>query len=323
MSTAAPSQPPRAAERPGPIDAVPVRHPGQWVAMAFIAVLALMLLHLLVTNDAFEWSIVGQAMVQTPVIRGLLVGTLLVTVGAMVVGVALGILLAVMRLSPNRILVGASWAYTWFFRAIPRFVLLFLVGNLAILLPRIEIGIPFDWLITGAFGVDQDFRLLGFSTQQLGTSVAGAIIGLGLSEAAYMAEIARAGIASVDRGQEEACQALGMSRTTTMRRVVLPQAMRVIVPPTGNELTAMLKDTSLLIALPLNSELFFQLQAIGSRTFKVFPTAVAAVVWYLILSSALMVVQHFVERRYNRGFGRAATPGPTTPVLSVGPQGGR
>jgi polar amino acid transport system permease protein len=298
----------RRADRPGAIDAVPVRHPGQWVAVGVIVVLALMLLHLLMTNDAFRWSIVFQAMIQTPVLQGLFLGTLLGTVGSMVVGVVLGVVLAVMRLSPNKVLSWSSWTFTWFFRAIPRYVLLFIIGNLAILLPRIDIGIPFDWVITGLLGIDSDLRVFGVSTQVLGTSIAGGILGLGLSEAAYMAEIARAGILSVDKGQEEACQALGMSRGQTMRRVVLPQAMRVIVPPTGNETVAMIKDTSLLIALPLNAELFFQLRSIGSRTFQVFPTAVAATLWYLLLSSILMVGQHYLERRFGRGFGPARGP---------------
>ncbi|MGN6302940.1 MAG: amino acid ABC transporter permease [Angustibacter sp.] len=294
---------PGADSRPGAIDAVPVRHPGRVVAVVVIGLLGLMFLHLVLTNTAFKWDFVWQAMIQQPVISGLLRGTLTVTIGSMIVGVVLGVILAVMRLSPNKILSWSAWTFTWFFRAIPRYVLLFIIGNLAIVLPRIDLGIPFDWIITDLIGLSQDFRFLGFNTQQLGTSVAGGILGLGLSEAAYMAEIARAGILSVDKGQDEAAQALGMSRGKTMRRIVLPQAMRVIVPPTGNETIAMLKDTSLLIALPLSNELFFQLRSIGSRTFQVFPVAVAATLWYLILCSLLMVGQYFLERRFGRGFG--------------------
>ncbi|GAB3598703.1 amino acid ABC transporter permease [Angustibacter peucedani] len=321
--TERPTSTPGAGDRPGAIDAVPVRHVGRWVAVAVIAVLAAMLLHLLLANKAFNWHFVFQAMIQSPVIDGLLRGTLVATVGSMVVGVLLGVVLAVMRLSPNKVLSWSAWTFTWFFRAIPRYVLLFIIGNLAIVLPRLDIGIPFDWVITDLIGLDQDFRFLGFNTQQLGTSVAGGILGLGLSEAAYMAEIARAGILSVDRGQEEAAQALGMSRGKTMRRVVLPQAMRVIVPPTGNETIAMLKDTSLLIALPLSYELFFQLRSIGSRTFQVFPVAVAATLWYLILCSVLMVGQYFLERRFGRGFGSKAAPTKTPAALTTAGQGGR
>jgi polar amino acid transport system permease protein len=224
----------------------------------------------------------------------------------MIFGVLLGIILAVMRLSPNPILSYTAWAFVWFFRAIPRYVLLFMIGNLAFLLPQINIGIPFDWIVTDLLGLSGDLRILGFSTQQIGSSIAGAILGMGLSEGAYMAEIARAGILSVDKGQREAAEALGMSSSKTMRRIVLPQAMRVIVPPTGNETIAMVKDTSLLIALPLSTELFFQLRSIGSRTYQVFPVAVAATLWYLIITSVFMIGQFYLERHFGRGFGASA-----------------
>ena len=302
-------------DRPGRIDAVPVRHLGRWFAASVIAVLIAMLVHLLVTSPAFQWrSIAFPAMIQQPVINGLLRGTILVTLGSMLLGVLLGVVIAMMRLSPNKVLAYSSWAYTWFFRAIPRYVLLFIIGNLAVVLPRIDIGIPFDFVVTHLLGLRADFRLFGFDTQTIGASVAGGILGLGLSEAAYMAEIARAGILSVDRGQDEAAQALGMSRGKAMRRIVLPQAMRVIVPPTGNETIAMVKDTSLLIALPLSTELFFQLRAIGSRTFAVFPVAVAATLWYLILGSVFMAGQYVLERRFGRGFGTVGQAG-TRPVV--------
>ncbi len=313
MSTT-PSPVVEGSQRPGTIDAVPVRHVSRWVAVALIAVLVAMFVNLLLTNDAFRWSdIVFPAMVQQPVIEGLVRGTIVVTIGSMLLGVALGVLIAIMRLSPNTVLSWTSWVYTWFFRAIPRYVLLFIIGNLAVVLPRVDIGLPFDFVATGLLGLDGDFRLLGFDTAQIGTSVAGGILGLGLSEAAYMAEIARAGILSVDRGQDEAAQALGMSRGKAMRRIVLPQAMRVIVPPTGNEAIAMVKDTSLLIALPLSTELFFQLRAIGSRTFAVFPVAVAATLWYLVLGSIFMAIQYLLEQRFGRGFGvgKAAATEPT------------
>ena len=319
----APAEAPSAApDRHGLIDAVPVRHVGRWVAVVVIAVLVAMFAHLLLTNAAFRWTdITFPAMVQAPVIEGLIRGTITVTIGSMLLGVGLGVVIAIMRLSPNKVLSYTSWVYTWFFRAIPRYVLLFIIGNLAVVLPRIDIGIPFDFIATDLLGLSSNFRLLGFDTQQIGTSIAGGILGLGLSEAAYMAEIARAGILSVDRGQDEAAQALGMSRGKAMRRIVLPQAMRVIVPPTGNEAIAMVKDTSLLIALPLGTELFFQLRAIGSRTFAVFPVAVAATLWYLILGSVFMAVQYFLEQRFGRGFGVTKAPS-AQPVVAVG-QGGR
>ncbi len=163
---------------------------------------------------------------------------------------------------------GVSWLYTWFFRAIPRYVLLTIMGALGILFPRAVSRRAVRLEDHPMVGVQRRLALPDLRRQPIFVGLAGGVIGLAASEAAYMAEIARAGILSVDRGQMEAAEALGMSRGKAMRRVVLPQAMRVIVPPTGNETIAMLKDTSLLIAIPVGTELFFQLQAIGARTYR-------------------------------------------------------
>ena len=149
-------------------------------------------------------------------------------------------------------------------------------------------------------------RLFGFSALEILTGFVAGMLALGLSEAAYMAEIVRAGIQSVDEGQTEAAAALGMSRAQIMRRIVLPQAMRVIIPPTGNETIAMLKDTSLVAFVPVTAELFFQLKAVGSRTFQVFPMYVAACLWYLALTSVLLVGQYYLERHFSKGVGRSA-----------------
>jgi polar amino acid transport system permease protein len=229
------------------------------------------------------------------------------TVLAMLLGVLLGIVIAVMRLSPNPIVSGAAWVYVWFFRAIPRIVLLFFVANLGALYATYDLGFPFDRQLMGLFGFDGDLRFLSLNGNQIFAGFTAGLIGLVLSEAAYMAEIVRAGIQSVDPGQAEAASALGMSRGAAMRRIVLPQAMRVIIPPTGNETIAMLKDTSLLIAVPVTTELNFQLRAIGSRTFQVIPLAVASILWYVALSSLLMAGQYFLERRFSRGFGQRET----------------
>lgn len=297
------------SERPGTIHARPVRHPWRWVSVAVIAVLAVMFANLLLFNQAFNWPFVFQAMNQTPVISGFIRGTLLVTVLSMLIGVALGILLAVMRLSDNPVLAGVAWLYTWFFRAIPRYVLLTIMGALGVLfLDGLSLGVPFDWKIRGWLGLaGGDWRFATFDANKIFVGLLGGVIGLAASEAAYMAEIARAGILSVDPGQMEAAQALGMNRRQAMLRVVLPQAMRVIVPPTGNETVAMLKDTSLLLAIPVSTELFFQLQAIGARTYQTFPVLVAATLYYLIASSVLMVGQAYLERRFGRGFGVTVT----------------
>ncbi len=291
-------------ERPGRIDAVPVRHPGRWVAIAVIAVLVAMLVNMLLTNPAFDWAFIVEAMTQEPVLRGLLIGTILVTALAMVIGIVMGVILAVMRLSPNPILSGVAWVFTWFFRGVPRLVLLTVMGTLGIVFQDgLNLGIPFDQQIMGVLGLEGDWRFLTLDANQIFAGVAGGAIGLGLSEAAYMAEISRAGILSVDSGQSEAAEALGMDKGPTMRRIVLPQAMRVIVPPTGNETISMLKDTSLLIGLPLGTELFFQLRAIGSRTYQTFEVLVAAIIFYLIMTSILMVAQYFLERHFGRGYG--------------------
>jgi polar amino acid transport system permease protein len=260
---------------------------------------------------------------QTEVISGFLKGTLLVTVLSMIVGVVGGVVLAVMRLSDNPILSGVAWVFTWFFRAVPRYILLFTMGTLGILFQNIgglNLGVPFDWKIIDWFGLSGDWRFLNLDPNQIFTGITAGVIGLGLSEAAYMAEIARAGILSVDKGQAEAAQALGMSSGKVMRRVVLPQAMRVIVPPTGNETIAMLKDTSLLLAVPVVGELFYQLQAIGSRFYKTFPIAVAATLYYLAATSVLMVGQYFLERHFGRGFGTNAPrePRPARPAGAGG-----
>jgi polar amino acid transport system permease protein len=196
------------------------------------------------------------------------------------------------------------------------------MGTLGILFPQgVALGVPFDWKIIDWLGLSGDWRFLNLDANQIFTGIVAGVIGLGLSEAAYMAEIARAGIASIDKGQIEAAEALGMSRGQTMRRIVLPQAMRVIVPPTGNETIAMLKDTSLLVAIPITTELFFQTGAIGARTFNLVPTYVAATAYYLILGSILMVGQYFLERKYGKGFGEKparARPGGEATAIQGG-----
>ncbi|REF31859.1 amino acid ABC transporter permease [Calidifontibacter indicus] len=290
-------------DRPGEIDARPVPHPLRWVAIAIIVLLVAMMISSFVTNAQWNWGFVGTVMNYKPVLQGLVQGTIVGTLGAMVLGVGLGIILAIMRLSENPVLRGVSFVYTWFFRAIPRLVLLVMMGSgIAVLYPKLDIGFPFAQQI---FGVDNALMVGSIDVNKLSNGIIVGILGLGLSEAAYMAEIARAGIQSVDRGQTEAAQALGMSPGKTMRRVVLPQAMRVIVPPTGNETIAMVKDTSLLSAVPVTMELWYQVSTVGNQTYKIVPAYVAGFVWYLIVCSVLMVGQAWLERRFGRGFGNS------------------
>ena len=203
---------PTTTDRPGLIEARPVRHPWRWVAIAVIALLSAMMANLIFTNSAFDWSFVFKAMVQTPVLRGLYVGTLLTTALAMAVGILGGVLTAVMRLSDNPVLSGVAWIFTWFFRGIPRYVLLATMGTLGILFQQgLGLGIPFDWKIMELLGLNGSWRFATLDANALFSGLFGAVLGLGLSEAAYMSEIARAGILSVDRGQAEAAEALGMS----------------------------------------------------------------------------------------------------------------
>jgi polar amino acid transport system permease protein len=308
------SVPQEGADRPGVIYARPVPHPGRWVAIAVIVVVVAMIVSSFMTNARWNFPYAFEVMIQQPVIEGLVKGTLLGTLGAMVIGVGLGVPLAVMRLSSNPVLRGVAFAFTWFFRAVPRYVLLVVMGTgLGYLYSTLEIGVPFGQQLAQSLGWSSDLTFASVETYSIFGGLIGGVIGLGLSEAAYMAEIARAGIVSVDKGQHEAAQALGMSSGQTMRRVVLPQAMRVIVPPTGNETIAMVKDTSLLLAIPVITELFYQTRAIGTRTLQIMPSLVAATLYYLIVCSVLMVGQFYLERYFGRGFG--ATPKKTKEKL--------
>lgn len=292
--------PPPGTHEPPAIKAVPVRHPGRWAASALILLLAAMFVHMLITNEVFNWPFMVANMFTEPVLIGVRT-TLVLTVLAMTIGILIGIIVAVMRLSGNPVLAAVGWLYTWFFRAVPRLVLCVLFGNLGVLYSRIELGLPFDHYWMPLLGLSGDARFLAFETRDILTAFVAALLALALSEGAYMSEIVRAGLQSVDSGQTEAAQALGMRRSTVLRRITLPQALRVIVPPTGNETTAMLKDTSLVAYVPLTTELWFQLQTIGNRTFDPFPMLVAACIWYLSITSLFMLGQYFLERSFTRG----------------------
>jgi polar amino acid transport system permease protein len=277
--------------RPEEIRAVPVRHPGRWVAAAIVLVLAVAAVRSVVSDPHFEWSVVGSYLFDERVLEGLRV-TLELTVIAMAIGVVLGIVLAGMRLSPNPLVSGSSWLYIWFFRGTPVLVQLIFWYNIAALYPKIGLGIPFGK------------SFIHPNANELIRPFTAAILGLGLNEGAYMAEIVRAGIISVDEGQSDAARALGMTRLQTMRRVVLPQAMRVIIPPTGNETISMLKTTSLvsIIAVP---DLLYAVTNIYSSNFKTIPLLIDASLWYLVCTSILYVGQHYLERYYGRGHSRA------------------
>ncbi len=292
----------KAPARPEAIRAVPVRHPGRWVAVAVIGVLVAMLAHNLAANTRWQGWVINQYLFNTQVLHGV-VATLWLTVVAMAVGVVGGVVLAVMRLSDNPIVSSAAWMYIWFFRGTPVLVQLIFWFNIAALFPTLSLGVPFG----PAFHT--------WSTNSLITPFLASVLGLGLNEAAYMSEIVRAGILAVDEGQTEAASALGMRRLLIMRRVVLPQAMRVIIPPTGNETISMLKTTSL-VSFTGGFELLVSVQRIYNVNYKIIPLLMVASIWYLVVTSILTVGQYYLERYFARGSARQLPPTPPQKLLA-------
>ncbi|MFL6051684.1 MAG: amino acid ABC transporter permease [Actinoallomurus sp.] len=282
--------------RPETIRAVPVRHPGRWVSGAVILVLAAMFVHMMFTNPHLDWTTFRQFFFDGGVLKGL-VATLELTVIAMAIGIVGGIVLALMRLSANPMLSSAAWLYIWFFRGTPVLVQLIFWFNIKSLMGDVSLGVPFGPVF------------ITWDVNSLVTTFVAAILGLGLNEAAYMAEIVRAGILSVDEGQNEASQALGMRRLQVMRRIVLPQAMRVIIPPTGNETISMLKTTSLASTVAF-TELLKAGEDIFNANYRTIPLLIVVSVWYIIVTSVLSVGQYYLERHFGRGSSRELPPTP-------------
>lgn len=268
------------------IQAVPLRRPGRWVGAGVLGFLAIFLLQGWLANPRMQWDVVGEYVFSPAVLRGLAT-TLALTALAMIVGIAGGGVLAILRMSPNPLLAGLSAFYIWIFRGTPLLVQLLFWYFLSAVVPKIGLGVP--WGPT----------FVEFDTNQIITQLTAAVLGLGLHEAAYMAEIVRAGITSVDPGQTEAAQALGLTRFQTLRKVVLPQAMRVIIPPTGNQVVSMLKTTSLVFAIAV-PELLTSIQGIYSRNFQQVPLLTVACLWYLVATTVLNAGQHYIERRFSR-----------------------
>ncbi len=294
--------------RPEDIKAVPVRHPGRWIAAAIVLLIAASLVRSAINdtgpNKGFQWVWVGHYLFNSTILHGV-IATIYLTALCQVIGIVLGIAAAVMRLSPNPIVSGASWLYIWFFRGTPLLVQVLFWYNVAALFPTISLGIPFGPSFVHAHA------------NSIVTPLVTAMLALGLNEGAYMSEIVRAGIISVDEGQTHAAQSLGMSRLQIMRLIVLPQAMRVIIPPTGNETISMLKNTSLL-TLASYGELLFSAQTIYDVNYKVIPLLIVASIWYLVMTSVLYVGQYFIERRYGRGFTRAERASMTARWFTLG-----
>ncbi len=285
-----PSTPPEA------IDAVPLRHPWRWVAAAVIIVIVGLFLYGAATNPAYGWSTFLEYLFNERILLGV-ANTLQLTVYSMVIGIVLGVILTIMRLSDNFVLSAVAWVFLWIFRGTPVYVQLAFWGLMPTIYQKIQLGVPFG---PSFFHID---------LQNLSFPFALAVIGLALNEAAYMAEIVRAGITSVPEGQLEASTALGMSWGLAMRRTVLPQAMRVIIPPTGNEVISLLKTTSLVTAVPYAFDLYsIATREIAARIFEPVPLLLVAATWYLVITSILMVGQFYLERYFSRGASRKLSP---------------
>lgn len=276
----------------GEAHVVRLKHPGRWLAVAIILFAFAVLVEIAIVNPRFGWPIVAQYFFAPQILDGLRV-TLTLTVISMVIGVVLGTIVALMRLSDNPVLRGASFGFVWLVRGIPLLVQLIFWYNISALFPAINIGIPFGGPV---------FASIDANTVM--TAYTAAILGLGLNQAAYMAEIIRSGIQSVDEGQLEAAQTIGLSRLKTMSRIVLPQGMRVILPPTGNETITMLKTTSLVSVVAV-ADLLYSTQLVYARTFQTIPLLIMVSLWYLVLISVLSIGQGYMERYYARGSSRS------------------
>jgi polar amino acid transport system permease protein len=274
---------------------VAARHPGQWVSAAVVLVLFAMLVHTLVTNGRFQWGVVGDYFVAGSIMRGLVL-TLWMTAAVMTCGFLLGIGLAAMRLSANPVLRTLSFGYVWLVRSVPPLVQLLFWYEIASLYPQLSLGIPFG----------PEFATV--KTAHLFTGLLAAFVGLTVDVAAFSAEIVRGGILSVERGQSEAAEALGLSRGRIFRRIVLPQAMPAIVPATGNLLIGLLKATSIVSVIAVQ-DLLYSVQLIYQQNFLIMPLLMVATLWYIIVTTVLSVGQYFIERYYARGKRRGSGPG--------------
>lgn len=267
------------------------KQPGQLVAMVVLALLIGWAIATLITSRAFDWPVVWQYLFDQRILSGIGV-TLKLTVIAEVIGFVAGLVLAVMRMSHNPLITGVAGAYIWFFRGTPLLVQLLFWGFAAAVFPMITLGIPYT-----------DLHIASWSTNSLISLMTAAILGLGLNEAAYTAEIIRAGLLSVPAGQSEASRALGLSGRRTLWSVVIPQAMPVIIPPVGNNVISMLKTTSLVVVLGVG-DLLYNTQQIYAQNLRQIPLLIVASLWYILFTTVLTFGQSRLERRFARGLRR-------------------
>lgn len=306
----APIPTPASAHDDADLVVVPRRRPLTWLAIAATALFIGLFIEQLVTNPVWDWPTFAAYFGSLSIIRALGV-TLQLTFLGVAVGFALGIVLASMRLSRSGFLQTVAYTFVWIFRSIPLMVQLIFWFNIGYLYDAVKIGIPFGP------------ALFEIQTSSLLSAMGAAVLGLGLHQAAYAAEIIRAGILSVDPGQFEAADALGLPRSRRFFRIVLPQAMRSILPNAANEVIGLFKGTSIVSVLAI-PELFYQVQVVYGRNSRVIPLLMVATVWYIVLTTLLSVIQYFIERHYGKGATRSTTPsGPVGALIERVLAGGR
>lgn len=279
------------------VEAVPLRRPWRWISAILVLVAVAWFVATIATNPNLDFGTVGEFLFDARILSGVWL-TILITVVSMLVSTILSVVIAAMRLSSNPVLSSVAWFYVWAFRGTPLLVQIVLWGYLGLLFDRIRVGIPLT-----------DVELWSIDTNTLVTPLIAGLLALTLNQAAYSSEIVRAGMVSVDEGQREAAYSLGMSPLYTFRRVLLPQAMRVIIPPMGNELISMLKNTSLLSVIAV-LELYTQASIISSSNLKQVELLIVVSVWYLFMTSLLSIPQYYLERRFGRGSSRNLPPTP-------------
>ncbi len=287
---------------------VPMRRTGTWITAIIVLAISAMVIDSLANNPNLNWAVVGQHLTAPLILRGLWT-TIWLTVVTIIIGYILGTGLAAMRLSSNVVLNAVSWAYVWLFRSIPLLVLLLFWFNIAAIYPRIEV--PFAdqliWIASLVSGQEIDPKALSAPSQQLITTMMAALFGLIMHEAAYAAEIVRGGILSVHHGQQESATALGLSKFRIFTRIILPQAMRSIIPAAGNSFIGMLKGTSIVSVLAVE-DLLYSAQIIYNFNYHVIPLLLVATIWYVILTSVLSIFQYYIERHYARGSRSSESP---------------
>ncbi|QIM17850.1 amino acid ABC transporter permease [Leucobacter coleopterorum] len=286
------------------VDAIPLRRPWRWVSAVAVLALVVSFVIVIATNPNLDFDTVGEFLFDPRILEGVWL-TILITVISMVVSTLLAIVIAAMRLASNPVLTTVAWFYVWAFRGTPVLVQIVLWGYLGLLFDRVTLGVPLT-----------DVVFWQMDTNALVTPFVAGLLALTLNQAAYSSEIVRAGMMSVDEGQREAAYSLGMSPLYTFRRVLLPQAMRVIIPPMGNELISMLKNTSLLSVIAV-LELYTQASMISSSNLKQVELLIVVSLWYLFMTSVLSVPQYYLERRFGRGSSRNLPPTPLQRVRAA------